>query len=374
MKRSVLVTGGAGFIGSHIVDGLLDRGHDVRILDCLDPQVHGAQGGKPAYMNPKATFMRGDVRERQDLKRALEGVDTVFHEAAAVGVGQSMYQIGHYVDVNSKGTGLLLDELVNGRYPIKKVIVASSMSIYGEGVYECPGCGTFAPDVRPRRQLEAHDWEMRCPGCGKQAKPAPTPEEKALKPTSVYAIGKRDQEELVLSVGKAYGIPSVALRYFNVYGPRQSLSNPYTGVCAIFQSNIKNGNPPVVYEDGLQSRDFIDVRDVVAANMLVMGSRKADYETFNVGSGSPTTVLRIAETFAKLYGKKIRPDVKNKYRAGDIRHCFADISRIRRIGFAPKVAFEAGMADLVRWGEKQEAQDLSQQALKELEDRNLVER
>jgi dTDP-L-rhamnose 4-epimerase len=374
MKHNVLVTGGAGFIGSHIVDELIRRGNDVRVLDNIDPQVHGKDRKKPDYVNPKATFMRGDVRNRDDLRRALADVDVVYHEAAAVGVGQSMYLIDYYVDVNSRGTGMLLDEIVNGKYNIKKLIVASSMSIYGEGVYECERCGRITPDFRGQKQLEAHDWEMRCPACGEIAKPVPTPESKPLKPTSVYAVSKRDQEEFVLSVGKAYGIPSVALRYFNVYGPRQSLSNPYTGVCAIFQSNIKNDNPPVVYEDGLQSRDFIDVRDIVQANMLALDSSKADYEMFNVGCGKPITVKYIAETFAELYGKKIKPEVKNKYRAGDIRHCYADISKIRKIGFEPKIEFRQGMAQLVKWGQKQEAKDLSQQALRELQERKLVEK
>jgi dTDP-L-rhamnose 4-epimerase len=373
MKHSILVTGGAGFIGSHIVDELVKRGHHVRILDCLDPQVHGKDRRKPDYLNPKAEFMVGDVRDRADVKKALDGVDVLFHEAAAVGVGQSMYQIEHYASVNTMGAAVLLDEVVNGKHGIKRMIVASSMSIYGEGTYECGKCGRINPDCRPQSQLEAHEWEMKCPKCGGVAKPVPTSEEKPLKPMSVYAIGKRDHEELVLSVGTAYGIPSVALRYFNVYGPRQSLSNPYTGVCAIFQSNLKNDNPPIVYEDGLQTRDFVDVRDVVQANMLALESGKADFGIFNVGGGRPISVLYIAETFAKLYGKKIRPDVKNKFRAGDIRHCYADITRISRLGYKPKISFEDGMRDLVEWGKSQEAVDLSQSALKELKERKLVE-
>jgi len=375
MKHKILVTGGAGFIGSHIVDELIRKGHEVRVLDNLDPQVHGPKQPKPGYLNPKAEFVRGDVRSRDRLKAALEDVDIVYHEAAAVGVGQSMYQIDHYVDVNCKGTGLLLDEIVNGEYDIRKLIVASSMSIYGEGVYECDRCdGTVYPEYRPAKQLEAHEWEMKCPKCGGIARPVPTSEEKPLRPTSVYAVSKRDQEELVLSTGKAYSIPSVALRYFNVYGPRQALSNPYTGVCAIFQSNIKNDNPPVIYEDGLQTRDFVDVRDIVQANMLALESSKADYEMFNVASGKPVSILHIAETFARLYGKKIKPEIKNKFRAGDIRHCFADISKIRKIGFTPKIDFEEGMKELVEWGKKQEARDLSQKALQELEERNLLEK
>jgi len=372
--KSILVTGGAGFIGSHIVDELIARGHQVRILDNLDPQVHGEERKPPAYVNPGAELMVGDVRERDDLKAALDGVEVVFHEAAAVGVGQSMYLIDYYVDVNSRGTGMLLDEIVNGDHDIKRMIVASSMSIYGEGRYSCPDCGVFDPDFRPQSQLEEHKWEMRCPDCGKDADPLPTSEKKPLMPTSVYAVGKRDHEELFLSVGKAYGIPTVALRYFNVYGPRQSLSNPYTGVCAIFQSNIKNGNSPIVYEDGRQTRDFIDYRDIVAANMLALESGKADYQTFNVGSGRPTSVLDIAQTFDKLYGKEIEPEIQQKFRQGDIRHCFADIEKIRSIGFEPKIDFQQGMADLVEWGKDQQADDRSAKALEELLERNLVEK
>jgi dTDP-L-rhamnose 4-epimerase len=373
MKYNVLVTGGAGFIGSHIVDELIARGHEVTILDNLDPQVHGPGQKKPGYLNPKAKFIKGDVRERQDLKMALADVDVVYHEAAAVGVGQSMYQIEHYVDVNCRGTGLLLDEIVNGPHNIRKIIVASSMSIYGEGAYSCDKCGTINPAGRGKAQLEAHDWEMRCPVCGGKASPTATTEEKPLNPTSVYSVSKRDQEELVLSTGKAYSIPSVALRYFNVFGPRQSLSNPYTGVCAIFQSNIKNGNPPIIYEDGLQTRDFIDIRDIVQANMLALESGKADYEAFNVGSGKPTSILEIAETFAKLYVKDIKPKIQDKFRQGDIRHCYPDTTKIREIGFKPQVGFPEGMRRLVQWGQTQEAQDLSQEALKELKQRRLVE-
>ena len=372
MSKNILVTGGAGFIGSHIVDELIQRGHNVRILDNLDPQVHGDERKKPDYLNPKADFIQGDIRNREDVSKALKDIEIVYHEAAAVGVGQSMYMIDYYVDVNSRGAGMVLDEIVNGDADIERMIVASSMSIYGEGVYECGDCGVVEVDFRPQAQLENHDWEMKCPHCKKNVIPLPTSEKKPIRPTSVYAVGKRDHEELFLSVGKAYGIPTVALRYFNVYGPRQSLSNPYTGVCAIFQSNIKNGNPPVVYEDGLQSRDFLDVRDIVQANMIAL--ERGDYEMYNVGSGKPTTVLDIAETFAKLYGKDITPDVKNKFRQGDIRHCFADISKIKGIGYEPKINFMEGMAELVKWGEKQDALDLSQQALKELEERNLVEK
>jgi dTDP-L-rhamnose 4-epimerase len=248
------------------------------------------------------------------------------------------------------------------------------MSIYGEGSYECGTCGMVYPELRSEDQMKKKDWEMKCPHCGKQVKPIPTKESKPLKPTSVYAVSKRDQEELSLSVGRAYGIPTVALRYFNVYGPRQSLSNPYTGVCAIFSSRIKNSNPPVIYEDGLQTRDFIYVDDIVRANILAMEKKSANYRVFNVGTGKLVSIVEIANVLSKLYGKKIEPRIVNKYRSGDIRHCFADISEIRKIGFEPKTNFEDGMRKLVDWGKRSEAVDRVEEAEKELIERGLVER
>ncbi len=368
----VLVTGGAGFIGSHIVDALVEEGHEVVILDNLEEQVH--KGEVPDYLNGEAEFIRGDVRSREDLRKALDGVEVLFHEAAAVGVGQSMYLIEDYVDKNTKATATLMDLLVNEEHSLKKLIVASSMSIYGEGTYECDSHGLMHPPLRPMEQLKSHGWRMKCPICGEPMKPVPTNEDKPLRPTSIYALSKRDQEELCIITGSSYGIPAVALRYFNVYGPRQSLSNPYTGVAAIFSSNIKNDNPPIIYEDGLQSRDFLSIKDIVQANLLVMKSSKADYGVFNVGSGKPTTVLQIAELLAELYGKDIEPEIQNKYRVGDIRHCYADISRIRKLGYEPKVDIREGFRELVDWGKTAEAVDESRKAAKELVDRNLVEK
>lgn len=372
MKKRILVTGGCGFIGSHIVDKLIDDGNSVRILDNLEKQVHN--GKIPDYLNPKAEFIEGDVRNLDDLKNSIKDIDVIFHEAAMVGVGQSMYEIQKYVDFNTHGTARLLEILVNEEHDVKKLIVASSMSIYGEGAYECEDCGVVYPKLRPTEQLKLRNWDILCPDCGKNLIPKATSEEKPLYPTSIYAITKRDQEEMCLVTGKAYGIPTVALRYFNVYGPRQSLNNPYTGVAAIFSSRIKNNNPPIIFEDGLQSRDFIDVNDIVEANILVMKKESANYKALNVGTGIPTNILEIAEILSKLYGKNIKPKIVNKYRTGDIRHCYADISKIRKIGFEPKVKFENGMKELVEWGRVQEAKDLSDKATQELIDRNLVEK
>ncbi|MDI6810228.1 MAG: SDR family NAD(P)-dependent oxidoreductase [archaeon] len=370
----VLVTGGAGFIGSHLVDELVEMVNEVVVLDNLEPQVHTRS--KPEYLNGNATYIFGDVRDKETLRKALEGVEVLFHQAAAVGVGQSMYQIKKYVDVNTMATATLLDILVNEEHDVKKLIVASSMSIYGEGAYECEDCGIVYPELRTEEQLKRREWEMKCPNCGSILKPIPTSEDKPLHPTSIYAITKRDQEEMCLTVGRAYGIPTVALRYFNVYGPRQSLNNPYTGVCAIFSSRIKNNNPPLIFENGLQTRDFVSVHDIVEVNILAMKSSNANYEVFNVGTGKAVNILVVAQMLIRLYDKdkELEPEITKKYRAGDIRHCFADISKIRnKMGYKPKVDFEEGMKELVEWGEREEAVDRFGEAHEELKVRGLVE-
>ncbi len=373
MSYKALVTGGAGFIGSHIVDELVKGGHDVRVFDSLDPQVHGKGAKKPGYLNPKAEFVKGDVTDKGALAKALEDIEVVFHEAAAVGVGQSMYQISYYVSNNNVGTSNLLELLADGKHGVKKMLVAASMSSYGEGAYSCQGCGTVYPPLRTAEQMEKRDWELHCPNCGKAAKPIPTPETKPQHCNSIYALTKKDQEEMLLMIGKTYGIPAVALRYFNVYGPRQSLSNPYTGVAAIFMSRIKNGNRPIVYEDGLQTRDFISVHDIARANVLAMEKSAADYEVFNVGSGIPHPIKSIAEMIARTFGSKIAPEITNTFRKGDVRHCYADTSKIKKkLGFTPSVSFEAGMCELIEWSRKAEAVDKFESAQKELSARGLV--
>jgi len=361
----VLVTGGAGFIGSHLVDALAKEGHQVRVLDRLEEQVH--EGKTPLYLNQDAEYLWGDLRDHDALRRALRDIEVLFHEAACVGVGQSMYQIEKYVSANVLGTACLLDVIVNARLRLKKLIVASSMSLYGEGLYQCAGCGPVFPALRPEGQLQKRQWEMTCPRCQRDVQPNATSEDKPPAPTSVYAVSKRDQEELCLAVGRSYKIPTVALRYFNVYGPRQSLSNPYTGVCAIFSARIKHGNPPLIFEDGKQSRDFIHVADIVRANLLVMDDPQADYEAFNVGTGRPVTILDIANTLTQLYQATVHPLIVQKYRAGDIRHCYAEITKIRRVGFDPQVSLHDGLRDLVEWGKREVAEDRVEAAAKELE-------
>lgn len=371
MAKKVLITGGAGFIGSHIADRLVNQGYEVMIYDNLNPQIHD---GKPAYLNENFQFIQADIRDRKTLKKALQGVDIVSHQAATVGVGQSMYKIEHYTDVNIKGTATLLDIIVNENIDIEKLVVASSMSIYGEGEYYCPACGEAKhPILRSRQQLRRKGWEFRCEICNSFLEPKATSESKPLNSTSVYAISKRVQEEMCLMVGRTYDIPTVALRYFNVYGPRQSLNNPYTGVCAIFSSRIKNGNSPLIFEDGNQTRDFIHVHDIALANQLVIETPKADMEVFNVGSGSPRSIKEVAELLIHLYqNKTLIPKVVEKYREGDIRHCYADISKIKQIGFEPQIKFEEGMKQLVEWGKRQESKDKFETAKFELEEKGLL--
>lgn len=370
-----LVTGGAGFIGSFIVDELLASGHEVKVYDDLDEQVHGTSQEKPEYLTGEAEFIKANVLDAEKFYSAVKDVDILFHQAATVGVGQSMYEIKRYTEQNSLGAATMLDVLANRKHRLKKMIVASSMSIYGEGRCSCPDCGSVSPGLRRRVQLEKKEWELKCPRCGKETKPLPTDETKPLNPTSIYAITKRDHEEAFLAVGRAYKIPAVALRYFNVYGPRQALSNPYTGVCAIFSSRILNGEAPRIFEDGLQSRDFIHVKDIARANIIAMEKEEADYECFNVGSGEVQTILDIAKVLAKKInpGKNIQPEVTNAFREGDVRHCFADTSKIEKVlGFKPRIKFEDGIPDLVEWVRGETAEDLSDQAMLKLKEKGLA--
>ncbi len=369
----ILVTGGAGFIGSHVVDLLLQHGHDVRVYDKLVEQVHAGNG--PQYVPAEAEFVQGDMLDRDGLRRAMDGVEQIVHLAAEVGVGQSMYEISRYVDANTGGTGVLLDIIANERRDIGKIVVASSMSIYGEGSYLCPTHGTVAPRLRTEQQLREHRWEVACPDCGTPLSPVPTAETKPLFPTSVYAISKMDQELLCLSVGAAYDIDVTAVRYFNAYGPRQALSNPYTGVAAIFSGRLLNGQPPIVMEDGLQRRDFIHVADVARATVSALTAPKARGQAINIGIGDPISIVEVARLLAEALDRPdIEPLVTGQYRAGDIRHCWADPTRARELlGFEPEYRFrEKGIRELVDWVADQTAIDRAASANEELRRRGLT--
>lgn len=371
MSKRILITGGAGFIGSHLADELLAAGHKVRVLDSLFSQVHGPNGQRPEYLNAEAELVVGDVREPEALRRSLRGVDAVFHLAAMVGVGQSMYEVAAYTSVNNQGTANLLQALIER--PVEKLVVASSMSIYGEGLYRTPYGELLAGTERTLRQLKGRDWELRDLN-GEVLTPVPTPETKAPSLASIYALSKYDQERMCLVVGGAYKIPTVALRFFNVYGTRQALSNPYTGVMAIFASRLLNGNPPMIFEDGLQQRDFVSVRDVARACRLALEAAPAAGHVLNIGSGHHYTIKELAQRIARVMGREeIEPQITGKYRVGDVRHCFADISLARRlIGYQPRVSLEAGLAELVEWLQGQVAVDLVDQASAELSARGLT--
>ncbi len=311
--------------------------------------------------------MQGDMRHLEEVKRAVADVDVIFHMAAAVGVGQSMYEISHYMGSNTQGTANLLQALLDTNVKIEKLIVASSMSIYGEGKYECEECGVVAPAPRTTEQLKRKQWEMLCPVCGNTLKPIATDETKPLQCTSVYALSKKDQEEMTLLFGRTYGVPVVALRYFNIYGTRQALSNPYTGVAAIFAARLLNRRAPMVFEDARQMRDFVSVHDVVQANLLAMERREADGMALNIGSGHPITIGDVARQLTDCMGAHIPAEITGKYRAGDIRHCFADISAARHLlGYRPRYRFADGIQELVEWLRSQTAVDKAQQMVHEL--------
>ena len=364
MAESVLITGGAGFIGSHLADELVSAGYRVRALDNLVAQVHDG-GARPGYLDAEVELIPGDVRNPELVRGALNGIDAVVHLAARVGVGQSMYEPAEYASVNSLGTAVLLEALLE--HPVRKLVVASSMSIYGEGAYE----PTSAVE-RSREQLERGEWEPRGPG-GEELEPVPTPESNQPSLSSVYALTKYDQERMSLLYGAAYDVPAVALRFFNVYGPRQALSNPYTGVLAIFAARLLNDRRPVVYEDGGQRRDFVHVTDVARACRLALERDGADGKAVNVGSGRSASVLEIAHELSRGLGKSIAPELPGTFRAGDIRNCFADVSLTRKLlGFEATVSLEDGLAELTAWLETQTTPDRFDQAAAELAEKGLT--
>ncbi len=341
---TALVTGGAGLIGSHIVDQARERGWQVRVLDALERQTH--PNGRPSWVPDEVDFMRGDVRNRRDWERALDGIDIVFHEAA---YGGYMPEIAKFIHVNSYGTALMLETIRNHDLPVRKVVMASSQAVYNEGAYSCPEHGHFYGTTRPVSQLEAGDYDVHCPVCGAASAPVPTDEGAPMGGENVYAISKADQERLVISFGRASGLPVVALRYSCTYGPRQSLFNPYTGVIAIFCTRLLNDLSPVVYEDGRQSRDLIFVEDIARANILAATDDRANGQIMNVGTGNSVAIGDLATILAERLGKDIRPDIPGEFRPGEMRALISDISRIGELGFEPRVTLEAGIDRYIGW-------------------------
>lgn len=367
----ILITGGAGFIGTHVTDELIAAGHEVRVLDNLDPQVHSISAVRPQHLHPDAELLVGDVRDEDAVAMALQGIDAVFHLAAAVGVGQSMYQIRHYVGANDLATATLLEALT--RRPVRRLVVASSMSIYGEGLMRDSTGRLHETASRSDIQLKAGNWELSDHE-GRRLEPCPTPEWKRPSLRSVYAVCKHTQEQLCLSTCPAYGIQPVALRFFNVFGPRQALSNPYTGVLAIFASRLLNGRPPVIYEDGEQRRDFVHVRDVARACRLALETDGIGGGIFNIGSGASVSVREIAATLIEVMGETgIEPEITGKVRVGDIRHCFADGRRAAEaLGFEAQVPLVEGIEELADWVAGEVAVDRLEAANRELARRGLV--
>lgn len=358
----VLITGGAGFIGSNIALKLSKKGYKVTVLDTLSEQIHGAnpESTSPLYqkIKDKVDFIKGDVNNREDLEKALVDVDYVIHLAAETGTGQSMYEIKKYINTNIGGTALLLDILTNTEHHVKRIVVAESRAVYGEGKYHCPNCGDVYPYERTDENLAKGDFECKCPKCGGEVDLIATTEDSAIHPSSVYGISKQVQGQLVHLVCKSIGVESVSFRYQNVYGPGQSLTNPYTGILSIFSTRIKNGNGINIFEDGKETRDFVYIDDVVDATILGMEVPEANGHVFNVGTGIATDVLTVAKTLCDKYGINVPITVSGNYRLGDIRHNFADITAARQIlGFEPKWSFSDGIEQFTNWVNQQEVNE-----------------
>ena len=360
----ILVTGGAGFIGSHTVDDLLNRGHKVRILDSLEKTVHFK--GKPDYLPEEAEFIEGDVRNRSDLEKALRGIEVVFHFAA---YQDYLIDFSKFFQVNSVGTALIYELIVEKSLPIKNVVVASSQAVYGEGKYLCDEHGIFFPDIRGLEQLEQGKWEIICPRCKRVATPQITDEE-IVNPQNQYAISKYTQELIALNLGKRYHIPTTALRYSIVQGPRQSFYNAYSGACRIFCLSAYFDRQPPIYEDGKQLRDYVNIEDVVNANLLVMDDPNANYQVFNVGGGKGYTVLEFAQIVAKIFGKELKPEITGEFRFGDTRHIISSIAKLRTLGWEPKNSVEKSVQDYYGWLNNQaiteDILDYAEKKMKEL--------
>jgi len=373
---NILITGGAGFIGSNLTRKLVKKGFKVTVLDNLSKQIHGENENSTLYSSIKdiATFIQGDVCNKSDWQKALRNQDAVIHLAAETGTGQSMYEISRYNEVNILGTTHLLDILANENHSIKKMIIASSRSIYGEGKYLCKNDGVVYPNQRQDIDMAKGEFNLICNKCSEPLDLLATDEDSKVHPSSIYGITKQQQEQMILLMGKTLNIPAVALRYQNVYGPGQSLSNPYTGILSIFSTRLLNGNDIDIYEDGQESRDFIFIDDVVNATILALEKKEANNQIFNVGSGVATSVTEVANLLKSLYNSDVKISVTGKYRLGDIRHNYADLSKIKNaLGFSPKFDFLTGITSFVNWVKTQEVmEDKYEISIQELENKGLI--
>ena len=377
MMKNILITGGAGFIGSNIALKLISKGLNVTVLDNLSPQIHGdnPERTSPLYKSivGKVNFINGTVTSKEDWANAIAGQDAIIHLAAETGTGQSMYEIQKYIDVNIGGTGIMLDLLANTNHQVKKVVVAASRAIYGEGTYKCAEHGIVFPTERLDEDMAKGDFECKCPICKNTAEILPTTEESKIHPTSVYGITKQNQEQIVLTVCKSLGIAAVGYRYQNVYGPGQSLSNPYTGILSIFSTRIKNGNSINIFEDGKETRDFVYIDDVADATILGLEKDEANGQVYNVGTGVAIDVITVANTLSKFYNRETPIQISGNYRLGDIRHNFADISKIKsELGFEPQWSFEKGIEAFTGWVDEQEIpEDKYEASIQEMKNKGL---
>ena len=374
--KNILITGGAGFIGSKLTKKLVSKGYNVTILDNLSKQIHGENQDSESYKSIKdiSTFIFGDVCNKSDWIQSLQGQDAVIHLAAETGTSQSMYEITRYNDVNILGTSHLLNILANESHSIQKMVIASSRSIYGEGKYLCEKDGVVYPNERNNIDMAKGIFELICNNCKEELSLQPTDEDSRINPSSIYGITKQQQEQMILLMGKSLDIPAVALRYQNVYGPGQSLSNPYTGILSIFSTRILNGNDIDIYEDGEESRDFVFINDVVDATVLALEKEEANNQIFNVGSGVATTVSQVANSLKEFYNSNVNVTISGKFRLGDIRHNYADLSKIKEaLGFSPKFDFNSGISEFVKWVKTQKIkEDKYESSIQELKQKGLI--
>ena len=371
--KNILITGGAGFIGSNLALKLIEKGYKVTVLDNLSPQIHTSNSPLYNSIKDKVRFIKGTVLSYDDWKNALEEIDVVVHLAAETGTGQSMYEIEKYTDVNIKGTSIFLDILAKEKHSVKKMIVASSRAIYGEGKYECSSCGIVYPNERKDEDMSKGDFTVKCPTCNANAKLLATDENSKIHPSSIYGITKQVQEQMFMVMGKTLNIPALAFRYQNVYGAGQSLSNPYTGILSIFSTRIKNGNDINIFEDGKESRDFVYIDDVVDATILGIEKDEANYEVFNVGLGLAIDVNKVASTLVKEYKSNSKISISGNYRLGDIKDNYADLTKIKdKLGFEPKVSFEEGIKRFTKWVNAQEVvEDQYEKSINEMKEKGL---